>query len=39
MRLGFDHRARCAQRKGGRKGKMEEPDWFGFFDRIEKISE
>jgi hypothetical protein len=25
---------RCARRRGGGKGKMEESDWFGFFDRI-----
>ena len=27
-------RTRCARRRGGGKGKMEEPDWFGFFDRM-----
>ena len=30
----LNQRTRCARREGGGKGKMEETDWFGFFDRI-----
>ncbi len=30
---------RSALDLGGGKGKMEGADWFGFFDRIERISE